>query len=1227
MDQGAPAVVDTEDLVFDGERFIPGSGVGIAYEHWARYALAGGVVSGLDVLDVGCGEGYGAAWLSRTAKSVRAFDLDDAAVEHARKRYADKGVHFDIAGVREFFAKATPASFDAVVAFELIEHLEPPDQEFLLEGIRRVLRPAGFALISTPDKLLYTDRTLRTNPFHVREYYRDEFKAALARHFSQVVLYDQALFTGAAIVAPPTEDSKLFELRWTDLRRNEAEPSPGLKLTGEYVVAVVGQGPLPSPRNLLLADFSRKLTAESLAGERAATAERARELEEARRAWEGAMRHGRELEQQLEAQRRNAQVAEDKLGEARRGADDFAHREESLVHLEAERAQAIEELGQERRRSEELQARVSMLLAETDHIAQEYRGSQVRVRVRSLATRKARIIQFLDLLLRQPIRRLFRPMRAFRAAREELDARRVAEQLEQSGLFDAAFYLARYPDVASAGVDPALHYVTGGAAERRTPHPLFDTGFYLSTNPDVLRSGINPLHHYLLSGAQEGRRPHPLFDSAYYLEHNPDISASGMNPLVHFTRHGAAEGRRPNRQFDPIAYVRQFPEARFGAGPLAHFARHQREGTSSMAEALEQGEARGRLKPWAEAAGRFPRHALVIDSSVLTPDRDSGSVTTLQTMRLLQELGFAVTYMPADLRADARYRQPLEDAGFLALDRSELFTIDDLLRLHGSMFEVVVVARVSVACHLVERLRRFCPRASILFETMDLHYLRMEREAVVTGSEQTRREAAATKKLELQIARSSDAVLVHSNTEQELLAREAPEALSYVIPYVLDVRGKRNGFPDRTDLMFLGGFRHQPNVDAVLHLVRDILPFIHQQLPGVSLTIVGSDPPPEVRALEGPSVRVVGYVEDLGPSFEATRVMVAPLRYGAGYKGKVAMSLAYGVPAVLTSIAAEGMGLTDGSEVLVADDPREFARSVVRLYGDQTLWEKLSDRALGFAAERFSRGGVRPLFEQMLAAAGVAPWEARSRDDSIRARRVPGTAIFPSHFMRELYRRAGATFTSETLVPHGVRFRAEARPRANRSQLIEPGVLRLLMAGRIVRFKGVHTAVESLAILRDRLAGLEARLSIVGDPSDKLYMSELRRQIEQLGLSSSIRFEPPVAEDSLFELFQQHDLLLFPSLFEPFALTLILALEAGIPTIASSAGGTVDLVQDHASGLLVPPADPERLADAVQELAIRPELRVSLAERGAAAARSLTLDRMLDGLDSALQRAASPEGH
>jgi glycosyltransferase involved in cell wall biosynthesis len=228
--------------------------------------------------------------------------------------------------------------------------------------------------------------------------------------------------------------------------------------------------------------------------------------------------------------------------------------------------------------------------------------------------------------------------------------------------------------------------------------------------------------------------------------------------------------------------------------------------------------------------------------------------------------------------------------------------------------------------------------------------------------------------------------------------------------------------------------------------------------------------------------------------------------------------------------------------------------------------------------------------------------------------------------MRELYRRSGAAFEREALVPHGMRFGAPDRPRADRSRLVEDGVLKLLFAGRVVRFKGVHTAMESLGLLRRRLPQLDVRLTLVGDRSDQSYVGEMERLTKDLELTASIRIEPPVPEDALFELFQRHDVLLFPSLFEPFALTLILALEAGIPTVASTAGGTVDLVRDHVSGLLVPPNDPVRLSDAVHELAVRPELRVALSAGGVEAARALTLDRMLEGLEDALQSPSSPRG-
>jgi glycosyltransferase involved in cell wall biosynthesis len=127
--------------------------------------------------------------------------------------------------------------------------------------------------------------------------------------------------------------------------------------------------------------------------------------------------------------------------------------------------------------------------------------------------------------------------------------------ISASGLFDTAWYLETYPDVAARGVDPIRHYVRHGAREGRDPNRLFASTWYLATYPDVAESGLNPLVHFIARGAALGRSPGPLFDTRWYLEANPDVAAAGVNPLLHFLRHGAREGRRPNRETEAGAWL------------------------------------------------------------------------------------------------------------------------------------------------------------------------------------------------------------------------------------------------------------------------------------------------------------------------------------------------------------------------------------------------------------------------------------------------------------------------------------------------------------------------------------------------------------------------------------------------------------------------------------------------------------------------------------------------
>ncbi|MFN2334207.1 MAG: class I SAM-dependent methyltransferase [Wenzhouxiangellaceae bacterium] len=176
-------------LEFTGERFTPECVREIYYEHWHRYAWARQLVTGLDVLDCACGEGYGSRLLADSAHSVAGVDLDPASIAHARQRYAAETLSFHQANALEL--PFDDQRFDCVVSFETLEHLAAHDA--LLTEFRRVLKPGGFLLLSSPDRKTYSDETGYNNEFHVRELYRDEFEALLNRHFPNYAIFGQKL--------------------------------------------------------------------------------------------------------------------------------------------------------------------------------------------------------------------------------------------------------------------------------------------------------------------------------------------------------------------------------------------------------------------------------------------------------------------------------------------------------------------------------------------------------------------------------------------------------------------------------------------------------------------------------------------------------------------------------------------------------------------------------------------------------------------------------------------------------------------------------------------------------------------------------------------------------------------------------------------------------------------------------------------------------------------------
>lgn len=373
------------------------------------------------------------------------------------------------------------------------------------------------------------------------------------------------------------------------------------------------------------------------------------------------------------------------------------------------------------------------------------------------------------------------------------------------------------------------------------------------------------------------------------------------------------------------------------------------------------GECRGEPQPGYHSpslaqADETLRRVLVVDSYMVTPDRESGSLRMLNLFRILQGLGYQVTFAAANLEAPQPYVADLQRQGFEVLYRPHVRSIACHLADEGERYDLVILSRADAAAQVMAAARRHCTRARIVFDTVDLHFLREQRLAELLGDRGTRLLAEARKRQELELMRQADLTLVVSEAERALLAVEAPDVAVRVVSNIHRIFGSANPPEARRDLLFIGAFSHPPNRDAVLFFCDEVMPLLRAHLPDLRLKVIGSDPPAEVlaRAGDAAGVDVLGYVPDVDPFFAGCKLSVAPLRYGAGVKGKINQSLAHGLPVVATGLAIEGMHLVDGESVLVADTAEAMAEAVIRLHQDPDLWRRLSAGGLAVMEAHFS---------------------------------------------------------------------------------------------------------------------------------------------------------------------------------------------------------------------------------------------------------------------------------
>ena len=358
---------------------------------------------------------------------------------------------------------------------------------------------------------------------------------------------------------------------------------------------------------------------------------------------------------------------------------------------------------------------------------------------------------------------------------------------------------------------------------------------------------------------------------------------------------------------------------------------------------------------------------LVIDACALTPDADSGSLRMFNLLHMMANKGAKVTFAAENLQSYEPYTTQLRIAGVEHLSVPHIFNLTQYLESHGYAFDVIILSRKHIAQQFIDTVRRVAPEARIVFDTVDLMFLRLERQAAHEDSPALKAEAAKCKDIELSLCGKSDIVFVVSPVEAELLEQYVPKEKIVLVSNIHKLYSSPVPFEERHGIMFVGGYQHPPNVDAVDFLFGDILPLVRGRLPELDVHIVGSNMPDRWQDQVDKHTHLHGFVADLEPLYEQVRLALAPLRYGAGVKGKVNQPMAHGVPVVATTMAVEGMHLTSGLDVLVADSAAEFADAIVRLHQDRELWHHIARGGIENIESHFSFAAVE---KELLAAMG-----------------------------------------------------------------------------------------------------------------------------------------------------------------------------------------------------------------------------------------------------------------
>jgi GT2 family glycosyltransferase len=354
---------------------------------------------------------------------------------------------------------------------------------------------------------------------------------------------------------------------------------------------------------------------------------------------------------------------------------------------------------------------------------------------------------------------------------------------------------------------------------------------------------------------------------------------------------------------------------------------------------------------------------LIIDYTIPQFDRDAGSRTLDTYLQILVAAGFNIKLLPRNGYIDETYTVRYQQMGIEVFygDICFKYKFKRWLLKNGEFIDYVLLSRPTVAADLTKLIRNYTS-AKILFYGHDIHYLRLQAEYALKQQKLLKKQSHEMQMLEQQVWQNVDVIYYPSQYECDSIKKIITDkTVRYLPAYCYDINYSQGvaDFSQRKDLMFVANFKHTPNIDGIQWFLQEIFPLVLQVITDVKVFIVGADPPKGLLNFASERVCFTDYLSDqaLNDYYANCRLAIAPLRFGAGVKGKVVDALARGIPVVTTSFGAQGIPAAEQA-MLIADDSATMSAAIVQLYQDEILWKRFAENARQIIAQHFSRQAI-----------------------------------------------------------------------------------------------------------------------------------------------------------------------------------------------------------------------------------------------------------------------------